>query len=129
AHFIYIVCIILASAVSLYSLFSSLFLMIRRPSISTLFPYTTLFRSLMIAFNSMGLSYVTDLVGRVLLFVPRVIVAVVILAFGAYLARFVGAAVATYCKGISLPDAAVVGRLAFWAVLVFVVLVALDQLG
>jgi hypothetical protein len=85
--------------------------------------------ALMIAFNSMGLSYVTDLVGRVLLFVPRVIVAVVILAFGAYLARFVGAAVATYCKGISLPDAAVVGRLAFWAVLVFVVLVALDQLG
>ena len=85
--------------------------------------------ALMIAFNSMGLSYVTDLVGRVLLFVPRVIVAVVILAFGAYLARFVGAAVATYCKGISLPDAMLIGRLAFWAVLVFVVLVALDQLG
>jgi hypothetical protein len=85
--------------------------------------------ALMIAFNSMGLAYVTDLVGRVLLFVPRVIVSVVILAFGAYLARFVGAAVATYCKGISLPDAAVVGRLAFWAVLIFVVLVALDQLG
>lgn len=85
--------------------------------------------ALMIAFNSMGLAYVTDLVGRVLLFVPRVIVAVVILAFGAYLARFVGAAVATYCKGIALPDAATIGRLAFWGVLVFVVLVALDQLG
>src|SRR5690348_9675949 len=85
--------------------------------------------ALMIAFNSMGLSYVTDLVGRVLLFVPRVIVAGVVLAFGAYLARFVGAAVATYCKGISLPDAMLIGRLAFWAVLVFVVLVALDQLG
>ena len=39
--------------------------------------------ALMIAFNSMGLAYVTDLVGRVLLFVPRVIVAIVILAFGA----------------------------------------------
>jgi hypothetical protein len=85
--------------------------------------------ALMIAFNSMGLSYVTDLVGRVLLFVPRVIVAIVILAFGAYLARFVSAAVATYCKNISLPDAPLLGRLAFWAILVFVVLVALDQLG
>ena len=85
--------------------------------------------ALMIAFNSMGLAYVTDLVGRVLLFVPRVIVAIVILAFGAYLARFVGAAVATYCKNISLPDAPLLGRLAFWAILVFVVLVALDQLG
>src|SRR5262249_26045720 len=85
--------------------------------------------ALMIAFNSMGLSYVTDLVGRVLLFVPKVIVAVVILAFGAYLARFVGAAVGTYCKNIALPDAGLIGRLAFWAILVFVVLVALDQLG
>src|SRR5213078_716309 len=85
--------------------------------------------ALMIAFNSMGLAYVTDLVGRVLLFVPRVIVAIVILAFGAYLARFVGAAVTTYCKNIALPDAPLLGRLAFWAILVFVVLVALDQLG
>ncbi len=85
--------------------------------------------ALMVAFNSMGLAYVTDLVGRVLLFVPRVIVAIVILAFGAYLARFVGAAVATYCKNIALPDATLVGRVAFWAVLIFVVLVALDQLG
>src|SRR5205814_8602356 len=67
--------------------------------------------------------------GRVLLFVPRVIVAIVILAFGAYLARFVGAAVATYCRNIALPDAQLLGRLSFWAILVFVVLVALDQLG
>ena len=45
--------------------------------------------ALMIAFNSLDLAYVTDLVGRVVLFVPRVMVAVVILVFGAYFARFV----------------------------------------
>src|SRR5262245_50152363 len=45
--------------------------------------------SLMIAFNSLNLEYVTELVGRVLLFLPRLIVAVLLLAFGAYFARFV----------------------------------------
>jgi len=45
--------------------------------------------ALMMAFNSLGLTYVTDLVGRVVLFVPKVVVAVLILAIGAYFARFV----------------------------------------
>ena len=85
--------------------------------------------ALMIAFNTMGLAYVTDLVGRIVLFVPKVIVAVVILAFGTYFARFIGAAVATYCRIIDLADAPLLGRVAFWAILVFVVLIALDQLG
>src|SRR5262245_50890419 len=61
--------------------------------------------ALMIAFNTMGLAYVTDLIGRIVLFVPKVIVAVVILAFGAYFARFIGAAVTTYCRNIEMADA------------------------
>ena len=50
--------------------------------------------ALMVAFNSLNLEYVTELISRVLLFVPRVMVAVLLLAFGAYFARFVGVAVA-----------------------------------
>src|SRR5512134_3926885 len=45
--------------------------------------------ALIIAFNSLGLTYVTDLLGRVMLFVPRIIVALLILTFGSYFARFV----------------------------------------
>lgn len=85
--------------------------------------------ALMIAFNSMGLANVTDLLGQIILFVPRVMVAVLIIAFGAYFARFIGIAVTTYCRNVGLGDAAVLGRLAFYAILVFVVLIALDQLG
>ncbi|HEX6634314.1 MAG TPA: hypothetical protein VF038_10130 [Usitatibacter sp.] len=85
--------------------------------------------ALMIAFNSLGLAYVTELIGRVVLFVPRVMVAVLIVAFGAYFARFVGAAVATYFRNIGMGDATILGAIAFYAILVFVVLIALDQLG
>ena len=83
----------------------------------------------MIAFNSLGLTYVTDLIGRVVLFVPKVMVAVLILAFGAYFARFVGAAVTTYCKNVGIGDAELLGRLALYAIMAFVILIALDQLG
>ena len=54
--------------------------------------WLVIFAALMIAFNSLDLAYVTDVIGRIVLFVPRVMIAVVVLVFGAYFARFVSAA-------------------------------------
>lgn len=85
--------------------------------------------ALIVAFNSLGLAHVTELLGRILLFLPRVIVAVLILAFGAYFARFVGQAVTTYCRNVGIEDAELLGRLAQYAIVVFVALIVLDQLG
>jgi hypothetical protein len=84
--------------------------------------------ALIVAFNSLGLTTVTDLLSRVMLFVPRLIVALLILAFGTYFARFVGNAVASYCAGIGMSDGAALGRLARYAILVFVLVVAIDHL-
>lgn len=91
--------------------------------------WLALLAALMIAFNSMGLAYVTDLIGRIVLFVPKVMVAVLILAFGAYFARFIGSAVSTYCRNVGMVDGDLLGRIAMYAIMTFVVLIALDQLG
>ena len=91
--------------------------------------WLALLATLMVAFNSLGLAYVTDLIGRVVLFVPKVMVAVLILAFGAYFANFVGAAVTTYCKNVGMGDAEMLGRFALYAIMAFVILIALEQLG
>jgi len=85
--------------------------------------------ALVIAFNSLGLSYVTDLLGKVVLFVPKVIVALLILAFGGYFARFIGDTVITYCRNVGIQDAELLGRIAQYAILAFVVLIALDQMN
>jgi len=85
--------------------------------------------ALVIAFNSLGLAYITELIGRVLLFVPRVMVALVILAFGAYFARFVENAITAYCANLGMQDAELLGRIARWAIVTFVILIALDQMG
>ena len=83
--------------------------------------------ALVMGFNLLGLAYITDLLMRVLLFVPQVMVAVLILGFGAYFARFVGNSVTVYCRNIRLQDAEALGALSRYAILIFVVLIALDQ--
>jgi len=85
--------------------------------------------ALIIAFNSLGLTYITDLLGQVVLFVPKVIVALLILAFGAYFARFVGNTVVTYCRNVGVQDAEFLGKAAQYAIMVFVALIALDQVN
>jgi hypothetical protein len=85
--------------------------------------------ALMIGFNSLNLEYVTELISRVLLFLPRVIIAVLLLAFGAYFARFVAAAVTTYFSNAGTGDARLLGRFALYAIMTFVVLIAFEQLG
>jgi flagellar biosynthesis protein FliQ len=85
--------------------------------------------ALVVGFNTLGLSYVTDLLGRVILFVPKVMVALLILAFGAYFARFIGSAITAYCRNIHIQDADLLGKLAQYAIVTFVVLIALDQVN
>ena len=85
--------------------------------------------ALIIGFNSLGLAYITDLLGRVAIFLPKVVVAVLILAFGAYFARFMGNTVAGYCRSAEIPDADLLGKLTTYAVMAFVVLIALDQVN
>jgi len=97
--------------------------------LATLFYWLVILAALVMGFNLLGLTYITELLSRVLLFVPKVMVAVLILAFGAYFARFIGNAVTAYCRNIHLQDADLLGNLARYAILTFVVLIALDQVN
>jgi flagellar biosynthesis protein FliQ len=97
--------------------------------IALLVYWLVILASLVIGFNLMGLSYITDLLGRVILFLPKVMVALLILAFGAYFARFIGNAVTAYCRNVHLQDSDLLGRLAQYAIIAFVVLIALDQVN
>jgi hypothetical protein len=97
--------------------------------IGLLFYWVVIIAALVVGFNGLGLNYITDLLVKVLLFVPKVLVAMLILAFGAYFARFIGNAVCAYAKKLHLQDAELLGRLAQYALVTFVVLIALDQVN
>jgi hypothetical protein len=91
--------------------------------------WMVLLGSLLLASNGLGLTYVADIVERIVMFIPNAIVAVLIIAVGAYFARLVGDSVAAYCRNVQIPDADLLGRLAKAAILVFVVLISLDHAG
>jgi len=85
--------------------------------------------AVMVAFNSLGLAHVTELTGKALLFIPKVIAAVVILTLGAYFARIVAGAVIAYCRTSGIADAELLGRIAQWTVMVFVIVIVLDEIS
>jgi len=91
--------------------------------------WLVIFIALVIAFNGLGLTYITDLLGQVVLFVPKVIVALLLFAFGGYFAMFVGNTIATYCRNVGIKDGELLGKLAQYAIIAFVVLMALDQVN
>ena len=84
--------------------------------------------TLLTAFNTLGLGVVSDLLRRVVLFVPHVIVAVLIIAIGLYFAKLLAESVITYGKNVGLEDAELLGRITRYAIMTFVVIVALAQM-
>ncbi len=84
--------------------------------------------ALVLALNTVGLTYATGIATRVALFMPRLIVAVVLLTFGLYFSRFVASTVSLYCAGLGLADAGLLGRFAQSGVIVFLILLVLDEL-
>ena len=85
--------------------------------------------SLIIAFNSLDLTQVTTLLSSVLLFVPRLLVAMLVVVFGSYFAGFAGNAVQSYCRTAGISDAELLGRVMQYGIMAFVVLLAVDHLN
>ncbi len=83
--------------------------------------------TLIIAFNELGLTYITDLLGRVVLYTPKLLIAMLIVVFGSYCARFAGTAVHSYCLDAKIPDADLLGRIVRYVIMTFVVMIAVSQ--
>jgi hypothetical protein len=83
--------------------------------------------ALIVACNGLGLSYITDLLGRVMLFAPKLLVALLVVIFGSYCARFVGGVVRDQCREARIPDADILGRITRYLIMTFVVMIALSQ--
>lgn len=85
--------------------------------------------TLLTTFNVLGLGVVAELFNRIALFVPNVIVAVLILAIGLYFARLMAETVTTYGRNVGMTDADLMGRLTRYAIMVFVIIIALGQVN
>lgn len=83
---------------------------------------------LMAATDILGLTQVTEFLKTVVFYLPNVIVAALVLLIGVLVARFLEGLVRSSVKAAQLVSANVLGSLTKWAVLIFSLLVALNQL-
>ncbi|HLL12445.1 MAG TPA: hypothetical protein VK570_15390 [Rubrivivax sp.] len=90
--------------------------------------WVVLLAATVIASSGLGLVQVTELLGRALLFLPRVLVAMLVLVFGMYFARFVGQSVLAWCRDAGIGDGEVLARIVRYAIAVFVLLIAIDHM-
>ena len=81
------------------------------------------------AVGLMGLAAVADLLQSVLRFVPRAISAGIIIIFGSMLARFLGAAITAVTENVNITYGRVLGKIIEYAVLAFVIVLAISTLG
>jgi mechanosensitive ion channel-like protein len=94
-----------------------------------LFTYwVVLLATFMQAASEVELVHLTDLLNRALIYSPKILFAMLIAVFGSYFARFVGNAVATYCVEAQIPDGDILGKMAQYLVMAFVIMIALRQL-
>jgi small-conductance mechanosensitive channel len=78
--------------------------------------------------NSLGLTTVAELFNKVVFYIPNIIVAVLVLVFGVLIARFVNRLVFAYLNNMGVDGALTLSTMAEYAVIIFVVFVALEQL-
>jgi hypothetical protein len=89
--------------------------------------WLVILESLVEAFGSLGLTYITDLLHRIVLFTPNLLIAMLVVIFGSYCARFIGNAVENFCLQAQVPDGDMLSRIARYIVLAFVIMIALSQ--
>lgn len=81
------------------------------------------------AVDQLGLGAVNDVLKSLLLYIPNVAVAVIIVSIGAVLAKIARDFVTATATGLGTQAAQIVGEVARWAIIVFALLAALNQLG
>ena len=97
--------------------------------IGTLFYWIIMLIVIVAAFNSLGLRVASELFNQVILFIPNIIVSIFVLILGLFLANFTRQVVVTYCRNVGIQNADTMGKIAQYAIVIFVVSIALTQMN
>ena len=97
--------------------------------LANLIYWFVLFAAFLAALNILGLEVAAELLNRVVLYIPRVVVSVFVLIFGVLFAKLVQGAAYTYLSNVGIEGARLMSTVAEYAILFFVASIALEQLG
>ncbi|MBU2540824.1 MAG: hypothetical protein KJ593_02880 [Candidatus Omnitrophica bacterium] len=81
-----------------------------------------------VAINAMGLDVAADLLNRIVLYVPNVIISIFILVLGMFLATFLGKTITTAASNTGVQQPQLLGRIVEMIVIIFSIIIVLEQL-
>jgi hypothetical protein len=96
--------------------------------IGSLFYWIIMLTVILAIFNSLQLNSAQDLFNSIILFIPNIIVALVILLFGLYAARFIANVLSSSLKNMNDKTAELIEKIAYFSIVIFTVFLVLGQL-
>ena len=81
------------------------------------------------AASILGLDQISQIINAILLWLPNLVVAIAIVVIGALIARFVSGLVRGSTSQMGFTNPELLGNVAYYAIMVFAVIAAIDQLG
>ena len=97
--------------------------------VGALFYWLIMLIVILATFNTLGLTVASSLFNQIVLYLPNVIVAVLVLVFGLFLANFTSQVFVSYLKNIGIQNAEAIGKIAQSTIVIFVVSLTLAQLS
>ncbi len=97
--------------------------------IGTLIYWVIMLVVILATLNSLKLTAASTLFNQIMLYIPNIIVAILILVIGIYLARLVSQVLVTSLKNMEEKTASLIGMLANYAIIIFTVFIILGQLN
>jgi len=97
--------------------------------LATLVYWIVMFVTYISVFNTLGLEVVSNLLRDAVGFIPKIIVAMILLVVGPYIGKFVSELVSGSLKASGFAKADLVTKIAYGAVMFFTVTLALNHLG
>lgn len=97
--------------------------------IATLVYMIVMFVTYISVFDTMGLEVVSNLLRDAVSYIPNIIIALILLMVGVWIAQFLSELVGNALKANNFPKADLVSKLAYGGVLFIVIPIALNQLG
>lgn len=96
--------------------------------IGVVFYWILIFIAMATAINALGLVGISTIMDRIILFIPNLIVGIFVLVLGLFLSSFLNSVVVTACVNAGVVQAKILGKIVSIAIIVFSVIIALEQL-
>ena len=97
--------------------------------IGIIFYWLIIFVAIATAINALGLTSVSAVMDRMILYVPNIIIALFILIFGLFLSTFLSSVVVAMSVNAGISQAGLLGKIVSTIVIVFSAMIALEQLN